>query len=176
MPIPYWKLKQIFVPAGRRQGAARKRPVGVWPPRYKDTRLLLGSGEFEGRAPASAVGNLSNEEYRFWVGNKFGCANEAATCRCCGRYLWSGEARKRHMELFGCTKSLVLAYNLLIAGRLCVACDKPTTTKKWGVPLCKGACEESWKFDGHVDAMWKKNVRRALDVLYARSEIPRPGV
>ena len=101
------------------------------------------------------LGNLSQEEYRYWIGY-VAKASTWAQCRACRTVTYSAREREEHFKdknfLVGgnqCTVRLVNAYKIMLTSTLCVVCKQQRWGgQKWGVPLCdRPECEKLWKFD-----------------------------
>lgn len=99
-------------------------------------------------------GNLSNEEYRYWIG----CSESDyifAMCRACRKSRYGKLEREQHFKdpdflVNGdpCTTRLVNAYKQLADSTLCLICkEKRYGRARWGVPLCESSdCIRKWKF------------------------------
>lgn len=94
------------------------------------------------------VGNLPNEEYRFWRGSPEECLR-MTQCRMCREIALSDSERAAHRAATHCTTNLIAIYRLARAPRhpICMVCGRITLNEKWGVPLCDDAdCISDWKF------------------------------
>jgi hypothetical protein len=95
---------------------------------------------------ANTLCNFEHWEYRFWRielnSNQTDIAN--VVCRCCQEILLTKTGRQRHKENKGCYNTLVEAYKLLLADKICVICNKETLQKRWGIPMCCMKCENIW--------------------------------
>ena len=107
------------------------------------------------------LGNLPNEEYRFWRGFAHMPGSTEATCRWCGRGLYGDAQRKGHHAEKHCNSKLLKVYKLMMHAKpkICMVCKSKTHYDRWGVPLCNTvACIARWKFspmhllDGWVEA------------------------
>jgi hypothetical protein len=105
----------------------------------------------DGKVP---LGNLSNEEYRYWVGSQYE-GYVFAMCRACKKSKYGKHEREAHFRdpdflVNGeqCTTRLVNAYKMLDHMTLCLVCkEKRYNQSMYGVPLCRRAeCIKKWKF------------------------------
>jgi ferredoxin len=97
--------------------------------RYRPTRK-------RGETPAQ-VGNLNNNDYRFWIG----CSNPASEysmCRACGTICFNSAHRFYHKETEKCTDILVEVYKLALRERLCLVCEKSHGQGEVGLARASG--------------------------------------
>ncbi len=136
-------------------------------------------GAGHGEVPS---GNLSNEEYRYWIGSPYP-ASTLAICRACRTQVWTGESRLAHSKddkfVVGgerCAKRLTMAYAILLREPQCVVCKAQRYgSEKWGVPLCnKNDCLRKWKFEEDrwvfLEAELEKQVKRAAFLARRKGE------
>lgn len=90
------------------------------------------------------VGNMPNEEYRFWAGRKDPEWDDCI-CRFCEAHVRGGEGRKGHHTNSQCRENLGIVYKMLRREKTCVVCDAATPFQKWGLPLCDTACQTEWR-------------------------------
>lgn len=165
--IPDWAVALICHSQGKGRVAYTRQPERSWVENYggdmgydptdhsgvdRDTsrrnrsrRNSSGGGKVE-----IAPGNLTQNEYRFWVGNAF-VQSESGTCRWCGTYCADKKARGLHFDHKDnkCTRALrtVYDYNRGISPMYCFTCGKKTPSTRWGFPLCATReCIEGWQF------------------------------
>ena len=107
------------------------------------------------------LGNLPNEEYRFWRGFANMPGTVEATCRWCARAFYGPEQRRDHHAEKHCNSKLLKVFKMMMRSvpKVCVACKKRTHYARWGVPICNDVgCISRWKFsplhmmDGWIDA------------------------
>lgn len=136
--LPYWLLaKKAGHPSGMRLPkweAYEPPPPPVLMQRYLPTI-------YQAKPPASSI---NGDIYRFWKVETYP-EGETYTCRACKEICMSHADRISHLKGFGCAKTLIAAYKLLLRDMRCVVCDVLTTNIKWGVPLCAGTCERHWR-------------------------------
>lgn len=98
---------------------------------------------------------LKENEYRFWRGSSWIIEGpDWAQCRSCMVVCRTEELRKEHQKALSCTKELVRAYKLLLAGKVCVSCKEHTTGSKWGIPLCiSTTCREDFKTQTYMHGL-----------------------
>jgi hypothetical protein len=90
-------------------------------------------------------GNLDENDYRYWIGNRYPGA-QYSTCRRC-MVLVHVEQRKEHSKKNDCNLLLVEVFKKLQFDKRCVQCDEVTLFSKWGIPLCDRFCIDDWKFE-----------------------------
>lgn len=88
-------------------------------------------------------GNLSNEEYRFFVGNRQ-THLEVSHCRWCAECFTSILSRRAHKT--PCKTLLIDLYRELRDLSRCAVCEKACKRTAWGIPLCGEKCEHEWRF------------------------------
>ena len=101
------------------------------------------------------IGNLSDSEYRFWMGD-INPSSMVAICRACKTACFTPKERLLHKsdkshwtKNTACTVRLTEAYRSLLLKGKCQVCGDHTSNSHWGVPLCgKTSCEYMWKFGG----------------------------
>lgn len=105
-------------------------------------------GKWHGRLGASSdlVGNLSGEEYRWYIGHTVFTSN-FAQCRVCLNICTSTLERLRHQKSMKCCSYLAPAYSIIKTRGICVVCNIETGREKWGVPICSNLCDHLWKFE-----------------------------
>jgi hypothetical protein len=100
------------------------------------------------------VGNLPEQDYRFWIGKEYQ-TNPVAICRACGEEANSDVARLAHKSKetefrdgTSCTVVLRKCYDRLLAKGKCVVCGMHCFgMKRYGIPMCGADCLVRWKFD-----------------------------
>lgn len=107
--------------------------------------------KFKKEGLPTVQGNLSNDDYQYWVGART-MVSEYCKCRACGKVLYPAtlKARKEHNEVWACSKQLQMAIRLLVKDTRCVVCGTVGKHRKWGVPICSEACQLAWMFDTHA--------------------------
>ncbi len=92
-------------------------------------------------------GNLTNEEYEFYIGTKYQ-DSDTATCRFCNSWLLSKKERLAHnTESKGdCNRMIKKMAALLRRDKLCVICDKNTPKTVYGFPICSVDCLAKYRF------------------------------
>lgn len=162
---PLWVLKQATLNEGVRCHKQEKKysTPRSWQPvsAYSNLRnrargLNVIAPVVHGLSQTATQGNLPFAEYQFWVGQQ-ASYSAIASCRACGEKTYSEKHRRDHMDRTKHTKWLQEAYGHL--GANCVICSKPKAKKKWGVPLCEGACVTVWMF-GNLELL---SLKMALD-------------
>ena len=145
MCVPLHLILQQARPYGARMFKAPEEE-----PEYRGYGWMGGIATKEGGPP-----DLKDNEYRFWKGTNFIFDGTSwAQCRECMVVCRSEELRKKHQKSMECTKILVKAYKLLLAGKKCVVCDGHTTAQKWGIPMCAiGDCREDFKTRAYMHGL-----------------------
>jgi hypothetical protein len=93
---------------------------------------------------------FANWEYRFWAVELMNWTPQCAECRNCRKVFGNMTTRRKHPAEHDCFRTLIGAYELLLRDKKCVICDKYTSAKAWGVPLCSTTvCMNTWM---HLDA------------------------
>lgn len=110
------------------------------------------------------LGNLTEEQYRFWNGahTKF---STIATCRWCRHSAYGSDAMRMHQQKTQHTLILRAIYDHARHARvrMCFTCGKRTHETRWGLPLCNtNPCRNKWRVGTIAD------VSGAI-LLYARS-------
>jgi hypothetical protein len=172
--------------SGYHGGTGRRSVIGRWNAElnrivYDDEKLVTGFGRRNNvKLPNQArdkveLGNLPSNCYRFWRGQNDKRWGDAF-CKWCGHRAWTEAERERHKELgrdetHNCCQKLTELYKLLLAGRCCVSCGKPTHQQKWGVPLClaSGNCVENWLYGQPSAEVWGP-VYQKVDEIYGPKE------
>lgn len=149
--LPRWIITQRTMPYGVR---LPKRPALIVASSYPpgDNSWLIGEDRLPMLPPKGSYipleikGVFEKWEYRFWAMVPVGNDRILAECRACGHNenAIKTTVRQQHFQMGGCTKKLCAAYNLLLRDSKCLICDKWTTQRKWGIPLCSSACMEAW--------------------------------
>lgn len=136
--LPYWLLvKKAGHPAGMRLPKWKKYEPPP-PPPVSMQRYLPSIYK-----PKLSVSSINGDIYRFWKVETYP-EGETYTCRRCKGISLSHADRIAHLKGYGCAKTLISAYKLLLRDMRCVICDIRTDNMKWGVPICTGACERQW--------------------------------
>ena len=115
------------------------------------------------------IGNLPNEEYRFWRGSPEESLH-LTQCRMCRFVAMSASERAAHRAVTHCTTNLVAIYRVAREPRhpTCMVCSRVTHDEKWGVPLCNDEdCISDWKFKctEHSELVRLRNLARAKGLL-----------
>lgn len=148
--VPNWILKQIFAKGGHHLPKRERAKLYEhhYPPRF-DSRFQQFGQEFI-RNELIVPGNLNNDQYRLFKGQRILTARDA-TCRVCGKIVnVYGDVKTHGTE--GCYKIFNDAVDKWIGRKdkemACVWCCQNTLHKRWGIPMCLDAeCIEGWKFD-----------------------------
>ncbi len=168
---PAWLLGYL----GRARGARHPKMVHLvvykngWDSRHLPMVYKMGQNSPQKcvkSPPNFPLGNLSLNEYRFWIGTALENAAYAA-CRFCHVLCCSEEERKTHQKMRGCTVKLVSVYSLLQKDAKCVVCDKPSVTSRWGLPLHR-ECIEAWMFGKKTPKSLKQAIRLATKQGYIK--------
>lgn len=167
--LPRWIVRKAWEPNGERLEkrihilpepeivcATSQKTVGF------GTVKTRVSNTVDGKIPPYHVNNehtivlsdkkllFDNWEYRFWAVELIAYQPISAECRNCNKLFFTSEARRKHPSDHDCFRTLIGAYELLLRDKRCVICDKVTSSKAWGVPLCLGSsCMNTWM---HLDA------------------------
>ena len=161
--------------------AAREEDRKKWESRTGWTRAVPRVDD----TPRILSGNLEEYEYRFWIGDNLS-QSLRSTCRACGEVCYGRDDRMRHKsrgkEIYtsdvSCLYVLTQCYKTLLYKRKCLVCGKETYGEKWGIPLCKDECLQTWKFDEHksypeleLELMdwWKVDKRTSGSIILASS-------
>lgn len=121
---------------------AQEKPPIVYP---ASAGVIVHPGRFHRMPVPNMDGNLSKEEYRFFIG-KIDKGYRVAVCRWCSAYVHSEEDRRDHKEN-ECPRKLISLYSKLIKIGKCGFCNNVTSHYVWGIPICGKTCENAWKFE-----------------------------
>lgn len=149
-------VRKVFMGVRQLDGVYRGAEFFHYQCQPRNTRPWEYYGKKGGKVKIP-MGNLAQEEYRFWVGvNAPVGESKWGQCRCCKTVTYGADERLLHFQKReflvngdSCTTRLVNAYKELLGGHLCIVCrGSRFNYSKWGVPLCaKIECETAWKFD-----------------------------
>ena len=167
--IPNWLLLHVSQPTGRRMPPLKKWHEGlyyggptnrdrrgnyvpyIWPaPEVKEAPQAAAPKSYKHMGVGNwKTGNLQENEYPFWVGEKEPLGTWAR-CRWCGesQVASTRESRWAHQKEDHCTKNLRLVYKLALqpSNMLCVQCGNSCSRARWGMPLCSMACDNDFRF------------------------------
>lgn len=110
------------------------------------------------------LGNLKEEQYRFWNG-AYTKSSTIATCRWCRHSAYGSDAIRMHQQKTQHTLILRAIYDHARHARLklCFVCSKKTHESRWGLPLCNtNPCRNKWRVGAIADVS-------ATLLVYARS-------
>lgn len=158
-----WQLKHRFFHAGAHLPKREKWSTPAYSPSsgylrgYRDDNA--NKTIFRGRAiwgfttssPGYGRGNLSGDEYRWFVGHPYEKSNYAQ-CRVCLSILLMKADRQAHGKA-GCNMLMSNAIRRAHLSQKCLVCEEKTSARKWGIPLCLSeraggsVCQELWRFD-----------------------------
>lgn len=102
------------------------------------------------------VGNLINDDYRYWKGYALSNAfQHEGTCRWCQEVYKGRKAMLEHHTKGSCKEHLSALYRYAKLSsktqRYCFSCKKQTSHMNWGVPMCDTVtCLTCWKFKFNV--------------------------
>jgi hypothetical protein len=143
--IPRGLLKAICYPGGTRLPQLNTLPletteamaVSVF---VSPTRSL----EIVPVTSVPMLGNLTNEAYRFFRGDR-SRSSTFFQCRGCLEEEMELSAKVPHVK--NCRPMMQAIVSLLERDSLCVVCNHYTYKKCWTVPLCSEACNNRFRFD-----------------------------
>ena len=143
--IPDWLLKQNLVGMGERQ-PKRPIPVVIRPWQQFPRHRCLPSTAWK-----RPDGNLNYADYRYWTGRRESVF-QMRNCRFCNKVCFNDIEKKEHKEAgrdadgVTCGKKTDIICGYLAKDPMCVICDRQTSDRSWGIPICDGVCVEEWMF------------------------------
>ena len=166
-----WQLRQMFM----KQGAhLPKREKATFYPNYSSNFEKIwgmrGGGWHRPFSDKPVLGNLPNDQYRYFQG----CKAIAATyskCRTCEGAFTTEAQRLAHVRNGNCMRIFNDALIIWLGNKRnhsaillpCAVCGDQTLHRKWGIPLCVDVqCYEAWMFDVVVPPTLKSTITQVL--------------
>jgi hypothetical protein len=153
--VPWGIIEQVVHPKGRRLPSekglfpitdhdAKYRPwTSPRTPEKENLLQLVRKRHQEGKISPQRMGNLLNGDYREFQGSAT-VDSDYSVCRGCDTVCRTKMARDLHRN--SCKLTILDAIKLLGRDGLCAVCDKRTSTRMWGVPLCDTNCQTVWRY------------------------------
>ena len=153
--VPWGIIEQVVHPKGRRLPSepglfpvtdhdAKYRPwTSPRSPEKENLLQLVRKRHQEGKISPLRMGNLLNGDYREFQGSAT-VDSDFAVCRGCDVVCRTKIHRDMHRGT--CKLTILDAIKLLGRDGLCAVCDKRTSTRMWGVPLCDTNCQTVWRY------------------------------
>lgn len=169
--LPRWLLRHIVKPENHRhvgkkpQFYSEYRDGGYYsrgPSHYDQPRICSRIWDYKLNKyvdmPRNVVEirretpHLDTNDYRLWAQVRWPGTDTQlimARCRWCHERFPLREfkqVRQTHKETCNFTHNLREVYQILLQKGQCVVCERHTGTTRWGIPLCREECEQTWMF------------------------------
>lgn len=155
--------------------------------RRREARAARRKGEKQAARFRVPAGNLSEDEYRFWIGSEYK-THLTATCRWCAQTFYNKSDREIHGKVD--TKhmsALLVVYRRARnhGAHLCLVCGEVTKSERYGLPLCPTeSCLHAWKFRRDPDMMPFKGLNSYAKLCmtegllkgFVEDDMDRPGL